>query len=600
MAKVKEDRGMDTKPRVAIYARVSSQEQAIEGVSIEAQLATLQAYAKSQGWGVVDEYIDGGYSGGIDERPAFRRLMIDAAEHRFNIIAVCKLDRFFRNLRLLLNHLHRLEQLGIKFIATQEGLDTSTPYGKFAVQIMGVIAEFERDRIGERVKDSKRYLISKGNWPGGRTIFGYRWLSDQRSWEVVPEEAKIVQRIYDLYVNDKIGTESIAAILNKDGLSTRGGARWHLSNVSQILSHPGYKGHHKIGIPMPAIIDENTWQLAQERREKARSVLVNPRGWLLQGMCFCGQCGHVLKCLRKKPREPRYYACRSRVQKHMNRNNDKRCNLPYVRADWLEWGVWKKVKAILNDSDKLAECVNKALIELEGRKSQIGAETLTIDNKLETIRTKKERLGMVFADGAVSENTYKSKIGQLKKQEAAILKCRHNIDPLELTELSTLEARIAMVKDVLNKGTLSVSEFGIFGELGTEYIPAGFNAWRECDGELVIGEVTEMGTFRIEGTDKVMRGVDAPPGFWECQDLEQREEHIKKNMRAILQLFNITVLVFPERVEIKGTIPTQILDRLTKEGPATALINSSPSPFLERGKIILEEGLAPLLNTPFS
>ena len=208
---------MDIKQRVAIYSRVSSQEQVTEGVSIEAQVAALQAYAKSQNWEVVDEYIDGGYSGGTDERPAFKRLLIDASQRRFSIIAVCKLDRFFRNLRLLLNHLHGLEQLGIKFVSTQEGLDTSTPYGKFAVQIMGVIAEFERGRIGERVKDSRRYLISMGNWPGGRTIYGYRWLHEERKWEVVPEEAKIVCRIYDLYVNGRTGMESIVTALNKDG-----------------------------------------------------------------------------------------------------------------------------------------------------------------------------------------------------------------------------------------------------------------------------------------------------------------------------------------------------------------------------------------------
>jgi site-specific DNA recombinase len=160
---------MDTKQQVAIYARVSSQEQAVEGVSIEVQIAALRAYAKTQGWEVVDEYIDGGYSGGTDERPALKRLLTDASQHRFNIIAVCKLDRFFRNLRLLLNHLHSLEQQGIKFISTQEGLDTSTPNGKFTMQIMGVIAEFERGRIGERVKDSRHYLIGRGDWPGGRT-----------------------------------------------------------------------------------------------------------------------------------------------------------------------------------------------------------------------------------------------------------------------------------------------------------------------------------------------------------------------------------------------------------------------------------------------
>ena len=173
---------MDIKQRVAIYSRVSSQEQVTEGVSIEAQVAALEAYAKSQNWEVVDEYIDGGYSGGTDERPAFKRLLIDASQRRFSIIATCKLDRFFRNLRLLLNHLHGLEQLGIKFVSTQEGLDTSTPYGKFAVQMMGVIAEFERGRIGERVKDSRRYLISGGNWPGGRATYGYRWLHKERKW----------------------------------------------------------------------------------------------------------------------------------------------------------------------------------------------------------------------------------------------------------------------------------------------------------------------------------------------------------------------------------------------------------------------------------
>jgi len=584
--------------RVAIYSRVSSQEQAIEGVSIDAQLAALRAYAKAQVWEVVDEYVDGGYSGGTDERPALKRLLIDAERQRFNIIAVCKLDRFFRNLRLLLNYLHHLEELGVKFVSTQEGLDTSTPYGKFAMQIMGVIAEFERGRIGERVKDSRRYLISDGRWPGGRTVFGYRWLTGERRWEVVPREAEIVRRVFDLYINDKRGTESIASILNKDGLRTRSGALWHYSHISQMISHPGYKGRHKIGVAMPAIIDGNTWQLAQERRERARSVLSDPKGWLLQGLCFCGRCGHVLKCVHKKPGEPRYYACRSRIQKHMNRHQEKRCDLPYVQAEWLEWAVWKKVIAVINDSEKLAECVNKALARLEEKKSEIGTEALAVDSKLEAIMAKKERLGMVFADGAISESIYKSKLGQLKKQEAAMLKCRQNIDPNELADLATLEARIAKVKDILGRGSLTVTEFGIFGEIGDEYIPAGFNAWRECDGELAIGEITEMDKFRIEGTDKVMRGVDAPPGFWDCQDQEEQAKRIKKNMRAILQLFDIEVIVFPERVEIRGAIPTQFLDRITgKEEPATAPVNSSPSLIWEGEDFFKKRGRSPLLNT---
>ena len=85
-------------------------------------------------------------------------------------------------------------------------------------------------------------------------------------------------------------------------------------------------------------------------------------------MCFCDRCGHVLKCLCKGPGEPRYYACCGRVKHRVIQDGNERCDLPYVKADWLEWGVWRRVKAALNDSENLAECVGKALGELEKRK----------------------------------------------------------------------------------------------------------------------------------------------------------------------------------------------------------------------------------------
>jgi hypothetical protein len=133
----------------------------------------------------------------------------------------------------------------------------------------------------------------------------------------------------------------------------------------------------------------------------------------------------------------------------------------------------------------------------------------------------------------------------LKKQEANLLKYRHNIDPSELTELSELENRITMVKDILSKGMLIVTELGIFGSIGDEYLPIGFNAWRECDGKLAIGEIAEMDTFRIEGTDMVMRGINAPAGFWECEDLEERNNLINRNLRAILSCLMSRYSFFP-------------------------------------------------------
>jgi hypothetical protein len=125
-----------------------------------------------------------------------------------------------------------------------------------------------------------------------------------------------------------------------------------------------------------------------------------------------------------------------------------------------------------------------------------------------------------------------------------------------------------------------VTELGFFGRICDEkiYVPAGFNAWRESDGELAIGELTEMDYFRIEGTDMYARGIDVPPGFWECGDREEQSRIIKKNMRAILQLFGIKVLLYPNRVEIKGTIPPQVLQQGEKPELETGVFIPSPSP----------------------
>jgi len=160
-----------------------------------------------------------------------------------------------------------------------------------------------------------------------------------------------------------------------------------------------------------------------------------------------------------------------------------------------------------------------------------------------------------------------------------------------MDELKNLEGRVVFIKDVMSRGKLEVTEFGFFGEIFDEkiYVPAGFNAWRENDGELAIGELTEMDYFRFEGTDKYMRGIDVLPGFWECGDREKQSRIIKKNMRSILQLFGIKVLVYPDRIEINGTILPQVLQQGEEPDTETGLVIPSLSliytiPFLFGGR----------------
>ena len=438
-------------------------------------------------------------------------------------------------------------------MSIQEGIDTSNHYGSFITQFMGVIAEFERGRIGERVKDSRQFLIAQGIWPGGRTLYGYRWLADKKQWAVIPEEAKIVRLIYDLYINRKMGIMAIAETLNKNGLFTRNGVPWLFSTLRAVLTNPGYKGRHKINIPMPVIIDENTWQLAQQRRQESRSVLANPKGWLLQGICFCGKCGHMLKCLQKSYGTPRYYACHYRVQYRATQDSSKRCNLPFVRADWLEQAVWDRVKEILNNSDKMTECVNKALVDLEERRKEIGAENLSIESKLEVTRSKKERLGIAFADGAVDLTVYKSKLKRLNKEEEFLFKSQHSIDPAPLGEIAYLGFCIEIVKDILNKGSILITDLGIIVTTG------------EDDGS----------TTRL--TDLLLGSQDKSESPCEKTTSQEKQDSLLRNKRAILQMFNIKVIVYPERVEVKEAIPIQLLEKTNKRESETAQIIISPS-----------------------
>ncbi len=131
--------------RAAIYARVSTLDQEPEN-----QLAELRRYVAARSWTSV-EYVDKGVSGSRDRRPALDELVGDAKRRRFDVLICWRLDRLGRNLRHLITLLDELQALGVAFVSLAEGIDATTPAGKLQMHILGAIAEFERERIRERV-----------------------------------------------------------------------------------------------------------------------------------------------------------------------------------------------------------------------------------------------------------------------------------------------------------------------------------------------------------------------------------------------------------------------------------------------------------------
>jgi len=131
--------------RVALYARVSTADQTTEN-----QLIELRRYAEARGW-TSTEYLEDGVSGAKERRPALDRLMGDARRRRFDVLLVWRLDRLGRSLKHLIVTLDELAALGIAFVSMNEGIDCMTPAGKLQLHLLAAIAEFERERIRERV-----------------------------------------------------------------------------------------------------------------------------------------------------------------------------------------------------------------------------------------------------------------------------------------------------------------------------------------------------------------------------------------------------------------------------------------------------------------
>ena len=132
--------------KVAVYARVST-----DGQDPEAQLTPLRAHLNARGWHLVEEFVDRGYSGIRERRPALDRLMRAAWDGRFQVVLVWRFDRFARSVKHLVTALETFRSLNIGFVSLQEQLDTSTPIGHAMFTIIGAMAQLERDIIRERV-----------------------------------------------------------------------------------------------------------------------------------------------------------------------------------------------------------------------------------------------------------------------------------------------------------------------------------------------------------------------------------------------------------------------------------------------------------------
>jgi DNA invertase Pin-like site-specific DNA recombinase len=312
------------KVRAAIYTRKSSEEGLdMEFNSLDAQREACEAYITSQrseGWVLVpDRYDDGGVSGGTLERPALRRLLADIERGLVDVVVVYKIDRLSRALMDFAKLVEVFDANSVTFVSVTQSFNTTTSMGRLTLNILLSFAQFEREVIGERIRDKVAASRARGIWMGGFVPLGYD--ARDRKLLVNDAEATLVRRIFDGFVETASGTKLVQA-LRAEGASTKRGRVFTKSDVYRVLSNRTYLGEamHK-GKSYPgehtAIVPQAMWDAAHALLTVSPRVRANRTRCqtpaLLRGLIF-GSDGRAMSPTHTRGRrgqQYRYYVSQS-------------------------------------------------------------------------------------------------------------------------------------------------------------------------------------------------------------------------------------------------------------------------------------------------
>jgi site-specific DNA recombinase len=221
------------------YLRVSTEEQVIEGYSIDAQKNRIIEYCKTNDYDLIDYYVDEGVSGKSLKRPKVQELIADVKNNKFDVIVVYRLDRFSRSLRDIVNLAELLEKYNVQLKSTSEEIDISSLSGKAMLQMLGVFAEFERGSIAERVALALEQRAREGYYKAPKAPFGYTYDPKTQNYLINPEQAAIVREIFALHQSGK-GVDAICKIMNDRGIRTTEGCKFHRTFIIRMFQKGWY------------------------------------------------------------------------------------------------------------------------------------------------------------------------------------------------------------------------------------------------------------------------------------------------------------------------------------------------------------------------
>lgn len=376
--------------RVALYVRVSTEEQRDNGLSVDSQIEALEQYCKDNRYKIYDIYNDAGISArkSYNKRPALLRLIEDCKENKIDLILFTKLDRWFRSVADYYDVQRVLDKYGIKWRCIWEDYETETSAGVFKVNIMLSVAQSEADRTSERIKKVFEYKKSKGEVCSGGVGLGYK--IENKKWVRDETTAHYAEALFNTYLST-FSLQTTSNTLREMGHPLA------KNTIRNILSNPAYyKGLNYVDY---AYITEDQHNTIIKARKKY--VRKHKRDYIFSGLCICGLCGYKMTA-ESTIRKNKNGTTVSYFRYMCNHHNESPalCYGASCREDVLEEFLLNNIESELNNYN----------LKISAHKNI--DTTAKIDNN----KAKIQRIKDLYELGDISLEEYKEKRDNLLKE----------------------------------------------------------------------------------------------------------------------------------------------------------------------------------------
>lgn len=414
-------------PKAIIYCRVSTEEQANKGLSLDAQERTCRKSAEEMGYTSIETIRDEGESAGSMNRPGLQRILKLCEEGKVNTLFMVHSDRLARNTEDHLRMRRLFQQHDVKVVyAFQPGLSDATAFGKTMDTVMAAFNEMQRLVISEKTKGALLEKVKEGWFPGVAPL-GYRNVAnpDFRKGEISrkiivpdPNVAPLIQEMFRLYAGGDYSVYELVEIMYRQGLRSRRDKKLHPSKAYETLHNPLYVGElHWGGLVIRSakhqpLIDRATFQQVQAviaghnhhacRRRKYQ--------FLLRGFAYCGSCGRRLTAewhFKKSGLKFSYYHC----------PQWSGCAHPsYLVAAALEGQVEDRFKEIRFSDHFIHLVIHKARLILEGKAFEIASRKRELYNQKTAIEQKRDVAEEKLFKGVITDEDFLRNRGRFRME----------------------------------------------------------------------------------------------------------------------------------------------------------------------------------------